>query len=128
MTTESSDSPGCVLIVDRGHDARDVLTTALERRGVETFWAGEPRQGLSLVRQLRPAVIVWDQDSVPPQEADGERLRSAASGEDSYLVVLGGGHAAQADSDRAPVVPKPYHFGPLIRTIEQLVERAQGRS
>jgi DNA-binding response OmpR family regulator len=114
--------PRSGLIVDRSEDTREVLTTALERRGLKILSASGPRRGLRLAREHHPDLIVLD------LEADGGEAdevcapfaeQSRAS--QATLVVLG---SIRRDFHHPPAgefIPKPYHYGPLIRRIEQLL-------
>ncbi len=112
-----------VLIVDRSDDVREVLSTVLKRRGVETFEACDARAGLDLAREVQPQVIVLDLEADDATDSD---VRSGYSDEvdqqHGYLVLLGNVRGHQ--TPRAATVSKPYHYGPLIRTIEELVARS----
>src|SRR5262245_56957221 len=103
-----------VLIVDESADNREVLRTALARRGIETLEANNTAEGLQMACDHRPDVIVLDLEEKQHEAAlAGRRFVEAASGSGSQLIVLGkarrgpvftGGH----------VIRKPYHFGPLV--------------
>jgi DNA-binding NtrC family response regulator len=113
-----------VLIVDPSADNREVLRTVLAGRGLRILEASAAEQGLELARAHHPDVIVLDLDA-QQLEAEGVREQFAAEtghGE-HHLIVLGkvrrspfftGGH----------VISKPYHFAPLVHTIEQLAAKA----
>lgn len=114
----------CVLIVDQSEDSRAVFRAALERRGLSMIEAPGARQGLDLLRQQRPEVVVLDLESTAADDPD---LRAAYASEldrhGAELVILGN----MRRSERAPdqhVVRKPYHYGPLIRKIEQLIDQS----
>ena len=111
-----------VLIVDSSSDHREVLRTVLARRGMTVFEAEAAEQGIELAREHHPDVIVLD---VEADECDGacERFASQAAGHETRLIILGkvrrgatfaGGH----------VIRKPYHFAPLVHTIERLAAKA----
>ena len=113
-----------VLIVDKSADNREVLRTVLARRGLQILEANAADEGLELARAYRPDVIVLDLES---ETSDAESIRqqfsAEATGHATRLIVLGkvrrgpvftGGH----------VISKPYHFAPLIHTIEQLAAKA----
>lgn len=110
-----------VLIVDRSPENREVLRTVLQRRGMEILEAAEPRRGLALARRHRPDVIVVDLEHESPEDA----LWVAELNQqtiDGRLLVLGGvSHLGPPLTPRS--IAKPYHFGPVIRTIEQMAER-----
>jgi CheY-like chemotaxis protein len=111
-----------VLIVDGSEDTREVLCTALQRRGVPTLQASGARQGVELARQHHPQVIVLDSES---EAADDEKICNEYEAESrdhqSCLVVLGRARFYDRSLPKDRIVPKPYHFAPLIRTIERLL-------
>jgi CheY-like chemotaxis protein len=113
---------GGVLIVDQSADSREVLRTALQRRGVRTYEAAGARQGVELAHQHHPQVIVLDVDSDAADE-DGVRDEYGAESRDhdAYLVVLGRSIRYEQTVPPDCVVPKPYHYAPLVRTIERLL-------
>ena len=124
--TSSHEKPGRggrVLLVDQSEDARAVLRTILERRGVQICEASSVSMGLELLRQYRPDVVVLDADA---EAADTHRLRTAYGSElasqRGEMVILGN----MDRDDISPgehVVRKPYHYGPLIQQIEELVSQ-----
>lgn len=113
-----------VLIVNDSDESREVLRTILERRGVSILEAREGTEGLEILRRRHPDVAVVDLES---------DLSDAVSLEDAYhdesrrtetsLVVLGRVSRQPPRGTDSQVIAKPYHYGPLIRTIEQLLER-----
>ncbi len=118
-----------VLIVDPSADNREVLRTALTRRGLRTIEADASEQGLALARIHRPDVIVLDTDASAADDFQtNEQFAAEASDDRSQLIVLGriSRHPALAASQLAAghLVSKPYHFAPLIHTIERLAAKA----
>jgi two-component system cell cycle response regulator len=110
-----------VLIVDRSEETRDVLRTALERRGLRVLAASRARRGLELLRRHHPDLIVLDLDLVgESSEQTCARFAGVASEQESDLVVLGSRRPPIAGQE-GEFVRKPYHYGPLIRRIEQLL-------
>jgi CheY-like chemotaxis protein len=117
-------APRSVLIVDSSADTREVLRTVLARRGLTVFEAEAADEGLELARQHRPDVIVLDLEDEPQRMGSIRDEFTAQTGApESELVILGrvrrqptftGGH----------VISKPYHFAPLVHTIEQLAAKA----
>ncbi len=111
-----------VLIVDPCDESREVLRTVLQRRGVKIIEATGGRRGLELARRHHPEVIVLDVETVPDADADTRAGFGAESRlHHTSLVMLA---SARRDTVGLPigrVVPKPYHYGPLVRTIEQLL-------
>jgi CheY-like chemotaxis protein len=113
-----------VLIVDNSADNREVLRTALERLGVQTLEATEARQGVQLAHQHHPRVIVLDLEAEAADE-EGVRLELDAQSrrDDGYLLVLGRSVEYEASLPKECIVPKPYHYAPLLRTIERLLTK-----
>lgn len=112
-------APPSVLLVEPSAEAREVLATILQLRGLRIFEAEEPVRGLQLARQEQPDVIVLDFDQ--PAVDDGVQNEFAAQTRISRsgLIVLGNTPPKeQAQSDR--FIAKPYHYGPLVQTIERL--------
>lgn len=123
MTTTAQESGPSVLIVDRSAESREVLRTVLASRGVRILEAAGASQGLELCRRHHPEVVVLDLDSAAPHDDEMRRAyQSQTAGDDASLVVLGTLRDAAPDQGR--YVPKPYHYAPLIRTIEELLKRA----
>ncbi|MEQ8788466.1 MAG: hypothetical protein RIC55_19305 [Pirellulaceae bacterium] len=116
-------APQSVLIVDCSEESREVLRTVLGKRGLQILEATEARQGLELARRHHPGVIVLDLET---ESADDETVRdqydvqSTRAG--TSLVVLG--RSVRSAPARGAIVPKPYHFAPLIRKIEELLDLA----
>ena len=120
MTTHRNRST--VLIIDGSEDSRHVLRTALERRGVQIFEAQYAKTGLELARKHRPTVIVLDSEAIPaddPSVRDSLGLETANQG--TPIVVLGSIPKSETLQPRQSVVRKPYHYGPLVRKIEELL-------
>ena len=120
-----------VLIVDRSEENREVLETALKRRGMRTLSAGQTTLGLELAHLHRPDLIVLDlevEDSRPEDVHAQFCQDSQITG--TPMILLGSMRLTSEDSpdrkdpDREGFVSKPYHYGPLIRRIEQLLATA----
>lgn len=114
-----------VLIVDRSEETREVLKTALERRGVRIFAASRAQRGLELAREHQPDLIVLDlevDDSAPDEVC--APFAQHAQGRQTPMVLLGNvqrpAYVAE-DGQSGEFVAKPYHYGPLIRKIEELL-------
>lgn len=124
VTASVTQSSARVVIVDESADAREVLRTLLESRGVASMDASGAREGLELIRLHQPSVVVLDLDAAA---ADDEQLRdeleSAARDSHSALVVLGKARRYLETLPDGQVIAKPYHYGPLLRTIERLLAR-----
>lgn len=112
-----------VLIVDRSEETREVLRTALERRGVQIFATGRGRQGLELAQQHQPDVIVLDLElDCAGGEGFAAPLLEQSQRNRTPLVVLGTARFQQSRPADGEFIAKPYHYGPLIRKIEQLLD------
>ena len=131
--TQLTDS---VLIVDHSADSREVPRTVLENRGLRIFEAEEPDEGYCLAQQHRPRVIVFSRDDAEEPQSeranvkdDGAELRfheySTRNG--GELVILASLYRPASSSRQTTRFAKPYHYGPLIRKIESLVERTAER-
>ena len=114
-----------ILIVDSSDDNREVLRTALGRRGLTIWEAGDENDGLELARQHHPDVILLDVDENPDAAQSltaRDQWRAVANDDGSCLILLGAFRRGAGAGER--LFSKPYHFGPLIHTIEQLAARA----
>jgi two-component system, LuxR family, sensor kinase FixL len=114
-----------VLIVDQSEETREVLQTALERRGVRTLATGRAEKGIELARRHQPDLVVLDleMDDMP---ADGFSVAGSeqtnAQEYEPRLILLG---SLRRQGNRLPggeFVAKPYHYGLLIRRIEELLD------
>ncbi|NIL96058.1 MAG: response regulator [Planctomycetales bacterium] len=114
-----------VLLVDESEDSREVLKTALQRRGLDILEASRPAHGLALARQHQPRVVVLDLEiAQSAQRQLCEDFAQQASHDPPILVVIGTAGRAYPppqNGSAEQVVSKPYHYGPLVRKIEQLV-------
>jgi CheY-like chemotaxis protein len=111
-----------VLIVDRSADSREVLRTVLEKRGVQTWEASEPRRGAELAREHHPQVIVLDLDSGDAEQQEiRDQYQAESQDHDAYLVVIGRSVSYSQILPKDRILAKPYHYAPLVRTIEDLL-------
>jgi len=114
-----------VLIVDRSEDTREVLRTALARRGLEAMCFERADDGLRFARQHHPGLIVLDLEVADPSQPElSAGFAQHSQADQAPLVLLG---TARRDAFPAPgseFVGKPYHYGPLVRKIEELLEPA----
>jgi DNA-binding response OmpR family regulator len=111
-----------VLVVDRSEETREVLRTALERRGVRILSASRAQRGLEMARQHRPDLIVLDLewDNSAPEEICAPFARESQARQ-TPLVMLGSLRHSGGELPAGEFVPKPYHYGPLIHRIEELL-------
>jgi CheY-like chemotaxis protein len=128
------DGQRSVLIVDRSDETREVLQTVLERRGVRTLAARRREKGLELARRHHPDLVVLDleMEDTPAEEFCGAGVPPANRGADEtpvsqpqyqpQLVLLGSLRRQGKGLPGGEFVAKPYHYGLLIRKIEELLD------
>lgn len=113
-----------VLIVDQSEDSREVLRMALARRGVSTFEATRSNEALELARRYQPKVVLVDLEGDPAAEEAFCR-QFALQSRRPPVVMLGRVHCpaarAGAENNSPQFFSKPYHYGPLLRRIEELL-------
>ena len=111
-----------VLIVDRSEENREVLETALGRRGIQTRSAARASRGLQMARSEPVDLIVLDLEltATEPDELCS-RFATARNRHDVPMVLLGTGRSA-AGSESGEFISKPYHYAPLIRKIEEILQ------
>lgn len=115
-----------VLIVDPLEETHEVLRTALEPRGVQVLATGEPAQGLALARKHVPHLIVLDVEHLATGPTDITDDFAAQSRARCTPLLLLGGRGRRSDLlPPGEFVRKPYHYGPLIRKIEELLASYQ---
>lgn len=115
-----------VLIVDRSPENREVLRTILRRDGVQTIEAGTGEIGLNLAQRWHPQVLVLDSDTIDLNDpAVCEGFDDEARQENSAVVLLGRIQDQGSQLSMSEVLVKPYHYGPLIRKIEELLQIAE---
>lgn len=115
----------CVLVVDRSEETREVLRTALERRGLRILAASRAGRGLELARRHQPDLIVLDLE-LEGFGPEGVCARFARESQESHaaLVMLGSVRRTSDAERSGEFVSKPYHYGPLIRRIEEILGAA----
>ena len=121
-------APPSVLIVDRSEETRQVLETALEKRGIRTLTASRARNGAEMARTQRPDLIVLDLevDRSGP-DALCSKFQGTSVSEQPAMVLLG----TMPKSSLNPTgefVTKPYHYGPLIRRIEEILRALESNA
>lgn len=116
--------PKKVLIVDESEEARDVLSTVLERRGVQTFTASVSRRGAKIAREQKPDLVVFDVDSAPasPRQAFDSFTRDGEI-EDAPIMAIGSCKFTVA-SEEGEFISKPYHVSLLLEKIERFLQGA----
>lgn len=111
-----------VLVIDQLKETEVVLRTALERRGVEVLAAHGAVQAARLADEHRPDLIVVDLEMEElTRSPDARRL--TLDGQTPKLL-LGSVRRLAEGVPNGRFVAKPYHYAPLILTIEVLLEQA----
>ena len=111
-----------VLVIDRSEETREVLRTALERRGIRILAAGGKKHGLELARQYHPDLIVLDLEleNAAPEEICAPFVHQSQPLQ-TPMVLLGTRRRKSQALAAGEFVAKPYHYGPLIRKIEEML-------
>ncbi len=115
-----------VLIVDRSEETCEVLQTVLQRRGVRTLSTHRTAAAQELVRRHEPDLIVFDLEIDDAPGGEPRRQEMFFDGPSDYqprIILLGNLRGRNAEPPRGEFVAKPYHYGPLIRKIEELLDR-----
>lgn len=111
--------PGCVILVGPNGDSREVLSTALRRRGLETYAAGQARTALRLIEEHAPDVVVLDGETADAGDGGIQAaLEAQLEARGTPLIVLG--RVRGQTLLPREVLTKPYHFAPLVHTIQEL--------
>lgn len=128
MEDGTLDTNRSVLVVDRSEDTREVLQTALTRRGVRTFTARHASEGAELGRRHHPDLIVLDLE-IDDVNLEGSTPTFWAGREDNNvpIILLGTLRRNRPHIPGSEFVSKPYHYGPLIRRIEELLKSDECR-
>ena len=112
-----------VLIVDESQETRDVLTAALERRGVRILTTAVMRRGIAITKEEKPDLVIVDVDSVstnsPQQTLDS--FTHNASDETQIMAIGSAKFTAPIGESR--FITKPYHFAPLLVKIENFLQQ-----
>ena len=116
--------PRRVLIVDGSEQSREVLRIALSRSGTQIFESDEVGEGLRLAQTCEPDVIVLDLEELPAEGDDSaDLIGETARSQQTPILVLATARRQTAGVPSGEFVPKPYHYGPLIRRIEELLQQ-----
>jgi CheY-like chemotaxis protein len=124
MEGDTLDHKPSVLIVDRSEENREVLETALNRRGVQTFTAKHASEGVELGRRLCPDLVVLDLDIHNIiSEQDEQPIWADLVENNIPIILLGNLRRNQQPIPGGEFVSKPYQYGPLIRRIEEILNK-----
>jgi DNA-binding response OmpR family regulator len=111
-----------VLIVDESAESQQVLGEMLIRRGAVAVEARRAEQAADLTRQHRPNLIVFDTESDHSDSQEATRkLVDAATRTATPVLFLGSVGRHQALAAGGQIVAKPYHYGQLLRRIDDLL-------
>ena len=114
-----------VLVVDASADSREVLCALLSRHGAKTLEAHRPEQAVQLADLYQPDLILFDADSDRSRTGSGTAdLRAVASRSGTPIVILGTVRGTARVPQTGQIISKPYHYGPLIDKIEDLLAAA----
>ena len=114
-----------VLIVDRSLESRQVLRTALQRGDTQVLEAAHAKVGLELIRNQAPDVVVLDDETREcSPEIDAVDFGRALQPARTPVVVLGTARRSMEGFSSAEFIAKPYHYGPLVRRIEELLAQS----
>ena len=117
------DQERSVLVVDQSEETGEVLQTALSRRGVRTYTARHATEGAELGRRHCPDLVVLDLeiDGVDLEPSEGSFWANLREN-NVPIILLGNCRRKGPQIPGSEFVAKPYHFGPLIRRIEEILE------
>ena len=116
--------PRRVLIVDQSDDMRQVLKAIFECRGWEIVEARASQQGLDLASHCCPDVIVLDLETLQSESTAASGQSMPAWQATTAPVVFLGRLPRGSGTAARRCLAKPYHYAPLLRTIEELLNRS----
>ena len=123
MPHDNGDNPQSVLIIDHSDDSREVLRTVLQRRGLQILESDEAGHGLEMARRHHPDLIVMDLEDLPGSDPSlCDTFAHETQQNHASLLLLGSVSRTQLGLVPPQYVRKPYHYAPLIRKIETLLE------
>lgn len=114
-----------VLVVDPSAENREVLRTVLHQRGLRIFEADEAASGLALAQEHHPNVIVLDLDADDANSGSLDSQWRQEIDQDSSSLIILGKLRKNSPLPSSHVLSKPYHFAPLVHTIEELAAAAK---
>lgn len=111
-----------VLVVDTLDATGEVLRWALAPQGVRVLTTRRAAEGLEWARRHQPDVVVYDcEDQANRDDGSGSDLVAESQACDRPIIVLGSWRHSSATVPRERVLAKPYHYGALVRRIEQVL-------
>ena len=116
---------GCqrVLVIEDDQAIRELLTIVLAAEGYDIRVATNGREGLVMVDQWRPHLVLLD---LLMRDMDGWTFRAEQRrhglADIPVLILTGAGDPdAQAEALAAPVLHKPFELDELLRSVQGLV-------
>lgn len=109
-----------VLVVDPLDETHEVLRTALEP-AVDVLAARTSAEALAVARHHQPSLVVLDLECDASSASLLGRFCGAAAPQPTPTLLLSGSRRRAASLPNCEILPKPYHYAPLIRRIEELL-------
>jgi len=128
------DAPKKILIIDDSALSRKTLEAMLVARGYEVALAANGEQGLAMIPQVLPDLLLID---VVMPELNGwettARLRGAAHGETIPVIVITSKNTPQDMLQAFEVganefINKPIDEAELVATVDRLLKRGESSS
>jgi CheY-like chemotaxis protein len=108
-----------VLVVEDDDGIGESLVELLELEGYEVRWARDGVDGLALMHERRPDLILLD---LLMPRMDGFQFRTVQKSEPEYRdvpVIILSAHARADEVDAADFVQKPFDIPALLSTVER---------
>lgn len=120
-----SGRPSRVLVVEDDEILRETLTEVMRDEGHEVRAAENGSAALDVLGEWTPDLIVLDL-MMPVMDADEFRRRQIAAGlaADARVLILSAARDLAGAAERIGAdawMPKPFHLGEVIETVERLV-------
>lgn len=128
MNTRTTQRPR-VLLIEHGAGARRSIASALQDGGYEVFTAGAAAQGLALVRQVRPSVVMMDVDL--PDRPGLDLCREIRRHDDRVGIIILGDRSHEADAVTGlaagadDFLVKPLRLRELVARVEATLRRVR---
>jgi CheY-like chemotaxis protein len=116
-----------VLVVDPMDETQEVLRTALGS-AVDVLAARSSAEALALARRYQPNLVVLDLECDERSASLLGRFCGAAAAQPTPTLLLAGSRQPAARLPNCEILPKPYHYAPLIRRIEELLGGSIGEA
>ena len=116
-----------ILIVEDNEMNADMLSRRLRRRGFEVSHAMDGEEGISMVRELEPDLVLMDLNLPRLDGWEATRRIKADDGTKGIPVIALTAHAMQGDEEKALEAgcddydTKPVNFKRLLEKIQNLL-------